>query len=410
MASGDMMIIVVMMMMMSSVFAVIAGGAWFFTRAEEGDECKGEDENGNYVIDEDGKCVLDSCDSGYYVSGKKCLEDLSGGACEPKGTKDPQGVYLINRLGVCDLSSCNKGYTVSGDVCVVDTSGGGSQETRNVPDTMRSASSVWSGEAIGVGHGRGLLDSPQGWSAQNNAVGEWYQIDNGKIANISGIVIQGRKDYDQWVTTFRVKYRDSSETWNSVDGDAIFTGNTDRDTKVEVQFASPVNARYIRIYPETWNFHISLRAGIISNSTNADQTATLANVPDTKRSASSVWTGEAIGVGYGRGLLDSPQGWSAQNNAVGEWYEMETDSVTSIKGVAIKGRKDDNQWVNTFKVQYIDTSGSWVDVNNGQIFEGNYDKNSLNYVFFDIPVNTSFIRLYPQTWNGHMSLRADLLK
>ena len=75
--SQDMMIIVVMMMMMSSVFSVIAGGALFFTLPEEGDECEGKDKNGNYVIDEDGKCVLDECDYGYSISssGKKCIVD-----------------------------------------------------------------------------------------------------------------------------------------------------------------------------------------------------------------------------------------------------------------------------------------------------------------------------------------------
>ena len=42
---------------------------------------------------------------------------------------------------------------------------------RNTPETMRCASTVWSGEAIGTGHGRGRLDSVQGWSAQHNTVG-----------------------------------------------------------------------------------------------------------------------------------------------------------------------------------------------------------------------------------------------
>ena len=75
--SQDMMIIVVMMMMMSSVFSVLAGGALFFTLPQEGDECEGKDDNGNYVIDEDGKCVLDECDYGYSKSssGKKCIVD-----------------------------------------------------------------------------------------------------------------------------------------------------------------------------------------------------------------------------------------------------------------------------------------------------------------------------------------------
>tara|TARA_R110001599_G_scaffold49672_10_gene141703 strand:+ start:195 stop:992 length:798 start_codon:yes stop_codon:yes gene_type:complete len=75
--SQDMMIIVVMMVMMSSVFSVLAGSGWFFTLPEEGDECEGKDDNGNYVIDEDGKCVLDECDYGYSISssGKKCIVD-----------------------------------------------------------------------------------------------------------------------------------------------------------------------------------------------------------------------------------------------------------------------------------------------------------------------------------------------
>ena len=75
--SQDMMIIVVMMMMMSSVFSVLAGGAFFLTRPEEGDECEGKDDNGNYVIDEDGKCVLDYCSTGYSVSatGRACVKN-----------------------------------------------------------------------------------------------------------------------------------------------------------------------------------------------------------------------------------------------------------------------------------------------------------------------------------------------
>jgi hypothetical protein len=71
--SQDMMMIVVMVMMLSSVFSVLAGGAYFFTKPQEGDECKGESVGGNYVIDEDGDCVLDYCDSGYTQSGGGCV-------------------------------------------------------------------------------------------------------------------------------------------------------------------------------------------------------------------------------------------------------------------------------------------------------------------------------------------------
>jgi hypothetical protein len=71
--SQDMIIIVVMMMMMSSVFAVLAGGAYFMTQPQEGDECKGTSVGGNYVIDENGDCVLDYCDYGYTESNGGCV-------------------------------------------------------------------------------------------------------------------------------------------------------------------------------------------------------------------------------------------------------------------------------------------------------------------------------------------------
>ena len=120
-----MMIILIIIMMMSSVFSVLAGGALFFT-PQEGDECEGKDDNGNYVIDEDGKCVLDECDTGYYESNGKCKEDKSAESCEPTGTKDPQGIYLTDQMGLCELTGCNTGYNRVGDTCIVSGNGAAS--------------------------------------------------------------------------------------------------------------------------------------------------------------------------------------------------------------------------------------------------------------------------------------------
>ena len=98
------------------IFIVVLAG-WFLNRGEEGDECEGKDENGTYEIDEDLKCVLESCDTGYYKSGKKCLVDQSGAACVPTGTPDPQGTYLTTKIGGCGLSSCETDFVVDGTTC-----------------------------------------------------------------------------------------------------------------------------------------------------------------------------------------------------------------------------------------------------------------------------------------------------
>ena len=112
---------IAVIVMMFCMILVAVGGYLFMNQPKEGDECEGKDENGNYVIDDEGKCVLDDCASGYYKSGKECLVDQSGEDCVPEGTKDPQGIYLTDQMGGCELSSCESPYFVSGDVCDLKT-------------------------------------------------------------------------------------------------------------------------------------------------------------------------------------------------------------------------------------------------------------------------------------------------
>jgi hypothetical protein len=106
------------------VLLVIVGAViyYFMTRPEEGDECEGKDDNGVYEIDDKGKCVLKSCNVGWYKSGKECLVNLSGSDCVPTGTPDPQGMYLTDKTGGCEFDSCKTGYKMVGDKCEVDYS------------------------------------------------------------------------------------------------------------------------------------------------------------------------------------------------------------------------------------------------------------------------------------------------
>ena len=296
--------------------------------------------------------------------------------------------------------------------------GGGGADTppptpvlRDTPETMRHASTVHASEAIGVGHGRGRLDSVQGWSSQHLAVGEWYQLDNGVVGKIAGVAIKGRKDHDQWVKTFKVQSKGATGTWSDVDSGKVYTGNTDKETQVDVTFDSPVDARYIRIYPQTWNSYMSLRADIIAGKTRTNKTPTIVDVPYSGHKSSGNYADDAIGTSHGAGRLDSARAWSAKTSAIGQWYELDNGSATDISGVVIKGRPDGvwkNQFVTSFKAQYKDSAGAWKDVDSGYIFEGVIQSSQVN-VFFKAPINTSAIRIYPQTWVHHMSMRAGLM-
>jgi hypothetical protein len=179
-------------------------------------------------------------------------------------------------------------------------------------------------EVISVRHRLGLQ--------KQNKVGKWYQMDNGKIADIVGVAIKGRKNYDQWVKTFKVQYYDAG-TWKDVDGGAIFTGNTDRDTQVEVKFATPVKTRYIRIYPQTWNEHMSLRAGLITNSTLKESELKLLNIPAEKRAASSWWTTIMMHANWHpkKGTLNSGTGWHPKAGAPSNGSESGTNYKWTVQ-------------------------------------------------------------------------------
>jgi hypothetical protein len=158
--------------------------------------------------------------------------------------------YLQNHLSECT----NFKYEVEG----ANTN----RILKDTPETSRSASSVYDDDPIGTGYGKGRLDSIQAWSAKNNTVGEWYQIDNGKVGKISGIAMKGRTNTDQWVKTYKVMVNGVHDTWVDVDGGKEFTGNTNSGTQVNAIFETPVEGRYVRIYPQTWNSHMSMRADI----------------------------------------------------------------------------------------------------------------------------------------------------
>ena len=286
------------------------------------------------------------------------------------------------------------------------------QKQLTTPDSMRSASAVWGDRGLNDklnACGNSMIDSPGGWCSTGNAIGSWIQLDNGKIGSISGVITQGRKDYDQWVKSFKVKYKDGSGSWWDVDG-KTFPGNKDRNSKVTTTFSKPVRARYIRIYPQEWHGHISMRADMFAGDTNTDKSPALGDLPYSGHSSSGNHAGNAIGTSHGTGRLDSGQAWSAKTNTIGQWYQLSLNAPVNISGVAMKGRANHPQWITSVKIQYEDENGEFKDVDGGFVFDANYDKNSLVKIFFEKPIRTKSIRFYPQSWHNYASGRFGILR
>jgi hypothetical protein len=132
----------------------------------------------------------------------------------------------------------------------------------------------------GIGRGLGRLDSIGAWvpwhGYPNTPGGQWWQIELPTAQIVVGTVTQGSAIWtgtipglnDNWVTSWKFKYWDNA-AWKPVDNDFVFAGNTDKNTKVEQTFRSPVLTTKIRFYSQTWNnlpgARMALRTGILIN-------------------------------------------------------------------------------------------------------------------------------------------------
>ena len=110
-----------------------------------------------------------------------------------------------------------------------------------------------------------MLDSgvfAQSWRSSTATVNQWMQIDLGTVKSVFGVVTQGQIKYNYWVKSFTVSTSTSGNTWLPVNNAEIFYGNTDKSSSVRNDFTL-VAARYVRIYAQTWNSRIIMRAGVV---------------------------------------------------------------------------------------------------------------------------------------------------
>ena len=90
-------------------------------------------------------------------------------------------------------------------------------------------------------------------------------IDAGEAREVYGVVTQGRAQGYQWVISYKVEVY-LSGSWVPVTNEAgaiTFTGNTDMQTQVWQRFSSPVTTQYVKFIPLSWNWHMSMRAGLL---------------------------------------------------------------------------------------------------------------------------------------------------
>ena len=133
----------------------------------------------------------------------------------------------------------------------------------DVPEALRIYENTWQNVPPGGELARSSLESVAAWCAVSTTVPGWLQMDLGSSRYVAQIVTRGRADSTatQWVTQYKVQHSTDGITFTEVP--ALFTGNSDKNTKVYATLPEPVLARYVRLVPTAWSVHACMRAAVV---------------------------------------------------------------------------------------------------------------------------------------------------
>ncbi|XP_078660004.1 uncharacterized protein LOC144904743 [Branchiostoma floridae x Branchiostoma belcheri] len=140
-------------------------------------------------------------------------------------------------------------------------------------------------------------------------------------------------------------------------------------------------------------------------------------IPDASITASSFWT-DSIGYEPYRGRLNGVAGrgaWAARTSTIGQWLQVDLGEMKTVTGAIIQGRNANHQahWVTSYKLQYSVDGVSWTTYassdSSEQVFPGNTDRNTPVTNLLDSPKVARFVRFLPQSYDGWMSMRVEVL-
>ncbi|XP_067022555.1 lactadherin-like [Acropora muricata] len=194
--------------------------------------------------------------SNFYRIEKRCeLNDKTHASHPEDMVHVPYTIYMENIFRSCRNNlNCEE--------CHIQPLG---MESREIPNEAVKASSSWGSrwkpwQARLNNIRRG--ESTGSWSAQQNAIGEYLQIDLGKERVVNKIATQGRPSGDQWVTSYKLLFSSDGANWNEYQNNGVvkvFTANSDRGTIVSHMLSPRISSRYVRFSALSWHDHISMR-------------------------------------------------------------------------------------------------------------------------------------------------------
>ncbi|XP_066509731.1 EGF-like repeat and discoidin I-like domain-containing protein 3 isoform X2 [Hoplias malabaricus] len=276
---------------------------------------------------------------------------------------------------------------------------------------------------------KGLVNA---WTAAENDRWPWIQINLQRKMRVTGLITQGAKRIGspEYVKSYKVASSDDGKTWRTykvkgTDEDMIFRGNVDNNTPSANSFTPPIEAQYVRIYPQVCRRHCTLRMELLGcelSGCSEPLGMKSGHIQDYQITASSIFRTLNMDMFTwepGKARLDKQgkvNAWTAGHSDQSQWLQLDMLVPTKITGVITQGAKDFGhvQFVGSYKVAFSNDGERWhiyqdEKQKKDKVFQGNFDNDTHRKNVIDPPIFARFIRILPWSWYGRITLRAELL-
>uniref|UniRef100_A0A8B9HAL9 EGF-like repeats and discoidin I-like domains 3a n=1 Tax=Astyanax mexicanus TaxID=7994 RepID=A0A8B9HAL9_ASTMX len=177
----------------------------------------------------------------------------------------------------------------------------------------------------------------------------------------------------------------------------IFRGNVDNNTPSANSFTPPIEAQYVRIYPQVCRRHCTLRMELLGcELTGCSEPLGMksGHIQDYQITASSIFRTLNMDMFTwepGKARLDKQgkvNAWTAGHSDQSQWLQVLSPLLITYHFCGSKDRQIDSRNKNK---------------------TGNFDNDTHRKNVIDPPIYARFIRILPWSWYGRITLRAELL-
>ncbi|KAM3961249.1 LOW QUALITY PROTEIN: hemolectin [Aphomia sociella] len=264
------------------------------------------------------------------------------------------------------------------------------------------------------------------WAPKKMDKDQYIQVKFPRREPVYGVVMQGSPLFDQYVTSYEFMYGDDGNVFsmvNEADGTPkVFRGPVDHENPMKQMIEPPIEAKFVRIRPLTWNEEIAVRFELIgcqepSSTTPSGTTSTTPTPPPQCTEPLGLAADlpiENIEVSSNNDarkyfVLDGERGWSPLYSTPGEWIMFDFTSPRNITGIKTKGGP--SGWVTSYNVMYtsdlstfnpvVDNTGSY------KIFPANFDSITMVANEFKLPIHAQYLKVLPLKWKKNIEMRIE---